>query len=297
MSSGHKHPRDPETGHSGPLYKHLKQYDTGATQRLQRLISNPTQDLATLQEIQTLIEVQGANPNIQGSGGMTPLMFIVGLPQDNTNSPFNIHLLQTFIFLMSRFDIDLSVANNNGDMLIHMAVKATRHVYFHFLLGNAFVRRNIDVLNSRGLSPLHIACENMVSVSIKHIKSLLKAGADPNAHTRFQGLTPLQVLIGRYSFREANMDDLAVILHAFFQCPATRLGYLDLKDHRGDTLLHYAVKYIHSANIINMLIENGEFRSLQVQNYDYQTPLQKARSAGNTEAIDAIQKYTAARRP
>jgi ankyrin repeat protein len=265
-----------------------------ATEEVIALLSRPIKSLEVIDEIKFCIEREGANPNSQNEDGITPLMYIGYLLSQptaiqNIPPPHDV-LLNTFAFFLSRPDIDMSIYDIWGRLLIHQVVLWENPNFLRILLDNISVRQNIDTPTLRmAFSPLHLAC-SFSHVPVENIQHLLDAGANSNLQCAEFGRTPLHWVLVCNNL-PSNIHRAVQILEIFFHCRDVRIGDPNLKDKWGKTLLHYAAGYMRSKRIVDMLLKNGEFRSIDVLDSFNNTPIKQAHMNKNTEAIQAIQSY------
>ena len=277
----------------------LHKYSASATAELQGLIYTISNGNFFPQKIKTLIINQRADPNItMRDNNMTLLIKLSIVGQNEVNgSVFGEDLFKLFSFLLKRPDININIPTTAGICVIHtVATMNDPRFLSHLLANNLDALRYINIFSflPHGKTALHYACDS-VTVPIKNIENLLLAGANPNIKSLQGGHTPLQCLMIAYRNINDNIlliNKLITTLKIFFENKNTRLGNLDLSDSNGCTLLHYAVQYIHSREVFNMILQKGEFNSINIHdNLMGVTPAQEAVTQNNTQAITEFWKY------
>lgn len=106
---------------------------------------------------------------------------------------------------------------------------------------------NVNVSNSEGFTPLHIAAMNGQS---DMMRLLLDAGAYPNVRTRQKGYTPLHLASQHQRVAAAR------ILTQSGECN------LNLQDLRGNSALHHAC-FSGNAKIVELLVKEGAIVDLR----------------------------------
>ena len=274
----------------GPVYT-----AEDATDQLSNIISTLTRDTFSPEVIEDLIIHRGANPNVRSKvDGLTLLLKLSLIGKNEVdNGIFHQNLLRTFIFLLRRPGIDVTVLASGGNMLITKVTGMEDPRFLSLLLENSEdARRGINALThpTRGMAAIHFSCES-TNIPIQNIHSLLMYGANPNMKCPQYGRTPLQYLMRAYGVGD-QINKLIAILNLFFRYPGTRLGDHNLRDNNGCTLLHYAANCIHSRVVIDMLLRKGESRSLNVRELiGGFSPMNEAIHVNNQEAITAIQMF------
>ena len=90
---------------------------------------------------------------------------VINVQDNDGNTPLHIackqHDLETAVYLTSRYQCDLDLVNNDHCLALHYAVSS----YFNKPYSLDFVKvvcgtTLLHMLNSKGMTPLHIACEN-----------------------------------------------------------------------------------------------------------------------------------------
>ena len=267
-----------------------------ATNRLSDIISTMSRANFPSEEIEELIANDGADPNVRDEGTGLTLLMKISTVQDFVLEidVLGDKLLRTFTFLLKRPGIDVNIAENGGERLIHLVIVMRDPRFLSLLLENsldACQSINTPFHPPEGKTPLHLACERR-SVPLENIQVLLAHGADPNLKCAVDGRTPLQYLMPAYAGRDADqINKVIAIIHEFFKNPNTRLGDPTLIDNYGQTLLHYAAGFIHSRRVCDMLLRRGEYKSIKIRNRMGYTPIEEAIRADNTGAIDAINGF------
>jgi hypothetical protein len=269
-----------------------------ATDRLSVIISTMSRANFSSEEIEELIANDGADPNVLSDRGITLLMRMSIIGQYETESVLRDNLLRTFTFLLNIPTINVKTVVGLGCVLIHLVAVMKDPIFLSLLLEKRqYSRLDINTLShsTQGKATLHFACGDS-NVSVENIQRLLMYGADPNMQCGENGRTPLQYLMVAYALCDEEVNKLIAILNAFFENPETRIGDPKLKDHFGQTLLHYAVRYRLPVVVINMLLRKGEYKSIGILEQNMgNTPMQVADRQGNTGAIEAMERFAAMR--
>jgi ankyrin repeat protein len=132
-----------------------------------------------------------------------------------------------------------------------------------------------------------------VNAPFKNTQILLWYGADPNAKCGEYGRTPLQQLMVTYFGHDDKLGKVIAIIHAFLESRrTTRFGDLNLRDKKGQTLLHYAAGRMQSREVIWLLMAAGEENSVNVRESHFGlTPIEEAERVNNHAAVRAIQSF------
>lgn len=120
------------------------------------------------------------------------------------------------------------------------------------------VTLNVNVSNSEGFTPLHIAAMNGQA---DMMRLLLDSGAYPNVRTRQKGLTPLHLACQHQRVAAAR------ILTQTGECN------LDLQDLRGNTALHHAC-FAGNAKLVELMVKEGA--TVDVRNSEGKRPVDDA---------------------
>ena len=263
------------------------------TEELKRLISNLSRDNFSPKVIEDLILNKRADPNVRDGQGWTLLLKIVMMGKDTIRCVFRDRLLRTFAFLLECPNVNVNIRLRGSVLLIHVVLMRDPRFLSLFLERRPDAREGINLPSDplRGKTPLHFACADTI-VPLQNIRRLLAYGANPNAKCAQYGRTPLQYLMLEYGGGEdGQIKKLIAILGEFFRCPATRLGDPNLCDKEGKTLLHYAVGYVSSSRVLDMLLERGEHKNILVQDNYGKSPMELAKSLGKVSAVKAMSAW------
>ena len=147
-------------------------------------------------------------------------------------------------WLLIEAGADIHAKNENSQTMLHGAAAASNAEIMKFLLSNGF-KDKINEKDSKGKTPLHIACEEVKGYTC--VRMLLDAGANPNMKTP-NGLTPLH-------YAGWKTEHIRLLLKAGADVDAT--------DDYGRTALIRAVEGVieHHSNsyydVMHLLLENG----------------------------------------
>jgi len=237
-------------------------------------------------EIASILLSAGADPNMIDNTGRSPVHHAVIWG--------NFDVLE--LFLENGGDINLK--DSEGQTVLHMLASAGNNGVLSWLLDFQIdSRRIIDLQDNNGQTALFFAAKFNKGQSCS---ILLENGADSLIRDRF-GRTALHVALASQSIESskiligAGVDmfaldsvgqtpfDLIMIGGVEFLSELMTPSLLSTKDNMGNTLLHRAVMYGASDNVILLLISNGADR--QARNASGESPLDIARGMGRETII------------
>lgn len=193
--------------------------------------------------------------NIQNSRGYTPLHSAISVNSNDT-----IHLL---LSLKPNF----TLITKTGDSVLHFAVKCCGVDVVQALVSNGCTKL-INTVNSKGLTPLHVAVRYQSAV----VKLLLEIdGIDINAMESVVNWTPLKLAVRYGSIHTVNL------------LLSDRRIKVNTLDHNGTNELHIAASD-GSPELIKLLIESGV--DVNAVSTKGQTPL--SNSISNTKEVMAL---------
>ncbi|XP_014229962.1 ankyrin-1-like [Trichogramma pretiosum] len=231
---------------------------------------------------------RGADPDLAGAGGLTPLHVIGkrrrdvdGLAElflevlDEVRKTVRIdarddwgwtplHWTMRFgnkdgASLLLRRGADVNLANNEGSTPLHISSKGYgRFDTTKMLLDNEECK--VDVRDKWGNTALHLALGHSQT---RVAKSLLRRDADPNAANE-EGETPLHVVCAMY-----RSNDL---LEMFFEVndDIRKIVRVDAKDKKGNTPLHLALR-LNNKKMAECLVKRGA--DINLANEEGSTPM------------------------
>eukprot|EP01098_Paradermamoeba_levis_P014738 TRINITY_DN7174_c0_g1_i2.p1 TRINITY_DN7174_c0_g1~~TRINITY_DN7174_c0_g1_i2.p1 ORF type:complete len:513 (-),score=129.91 TRINITY_DN7174_c0_g1_i2:57-1595(-) len=144
--------------------------------------------------------------------------------------------------------------DSSGDVPLHAAV-SSEDSNLEVIETLLKARTQINIQNFHGLTPLHQA---VLSRQIEKVKFLLKMGANPNLGNS-RDLSPLGVSLMK------KFDDITLVL-----LKSPDIDY-QKRDSSGNTLLHLAVHFGASLNVVKSLVQLGV--NLYAQNSKGMTPI------------------------
>ncbi|NBV28175.1 hypothetical protein EBS02_04035 [bacterium] len=183
----------------GHFFRNLSVSLQHSAREIKQKIANKLLILAlhynNLHMVNHLIKKQGANPNIQGPHGMTPLMEAIKGHDD-----------QMVKFLLS-VKADPDIQDHDGHTALHYAVDSQKNEYILKLLLEC--RADPDRANQCGRTALHAAVEKQHS---SLVKLLLQYGANPNlkddqGHTVIDDLPALKDLVVDAASKQIRTTD------------------------------------------------------------------------------------------
>jgi len=135
--------------------------------------------------------------------------------------------------------------------------------------------KKIDIRDSRGCTPFHVACTYK---QMEVITYLLTRGVDCNAATTYLGNTPLMIAL------DMGYEDLALFLIGY--------GKIDIKHQNnfGVTALHLASR-LRDPLIANYLIRKGAL--IEAQDVQGLTPLFHACIKDNMDVVKCLVQFGA----
>jgi ankyrin repeat protein len=275
-----------------------------------------------MSEFADLLIKNNANLEIRDSEGNTPLIeaFRAGLTgmaerlatagadlrvrDIQGNTPLHIAIAMDrldLVTLILRQDPDIHAKNVEGKSPFQIALTKTNapHIVWALLTGSSAAGRRIELNDDNGSSPLHIAVQQNVPLSMLGL--ILEQGGKINALDA-QGRTPLRLAVDMeawnttrflinngadiFSLAKDGQNPASVVLDKGL--PALRGFFngtaVNTWDVNGDTILHYAVRH-RSANgeTIRLLLDLGADKN--IRNHNGKNPLQMAREINRSADI------------
>ena len=176
--------------------------------------------------------------------------------------------------LLLKYPVDLSLNNDIGLAAIHVSALTGQEQMIQLLKAHA----NLDQLDANGNTAMHLA---VLGKNPGVLKALLNAGA--NIETRDAiGRTPLMVALQNHNNSEQAQKLYTELMRGKPQ--------LDARDTRGNTALHYAVKWADFATI-ELLVESGA--SLSTRNGKGLSAIQLAAEMGRKDVVESLEKHLA----
>ena len=210
--------------------------------------------------IEILTNDQSYIVNTQDSAGNTPLHNIACKVGDSN----------TVLYLVSHFNCDLNVINDDGCIPLHYVLSSNKlSLEVVLAVSNGCTLKYIQ--NKLGKTPLHIACENPEYHSMNKEKKilLLDAVSDKDGiNTQdCNGNTPLHVACQKlsYSYNQEGVLDTIVYLTSNFECN------LDLLNSDQCLPLHCALISCNSLELVKIL--SNKCTLMHMQNTSGMTPL------------------------
>jgi hypothetical protein len=279
---GDKRERSTESYHS----KHEK--SAAATEELDRYMSNVEVRGFSANVMVDLITSKGADPNYQRvSDGETPLQMLSVMGRDQMDGLLHDEVMKAFRVLIHIPNIDVTLVNKYGYMLIHTVVRMEDPAFLSMLLlENKASREHINSLDITGISALHIACGSSY-ISIQSIGELLDEGADPYLPSRAMGYAALF-----YAIKECGqagaLDRLNSILSIFIR---HGVDIARSRGRRGENVMHMVVMYAYDAGICRRVLNIAGSRVLDDRDSSGKTPFQKARDLNRYDVVRVIEGF------
>ena len=265
-----------------------------ATKKLQALINTIRSDNWVPDVVVDLIQNQGADPNVRcDTSGWTLLMWLCAIGKEEVGGNYHDQMLVLFRWLLDRHDIDVNVeVRGVGNVLLGEAASMRDPMFLQLVLMKGDAQRGINQkLLGDGFTPLLLACQDPVT-PIQNIRALIAHGAATNVQCTLYGRTPLHYVMMTYTGDNANGGKVVGILEEFFKYFEGRNAAARVRDNNGQTVLHYAARFVHSARVCELLLGLGGIGSVRARdNRRHLTPLDYARDAGNIEIATVIENY------
>ncbi len=143
-------------------------------------------------------------------------------------------------------DVDFSMCDESGNTLLHFAIRKADESAEHTSIANMLIKayklanKNIDQVNNKGNSPLHLAAEHGCAGMVA---SLIRTHADVK-RTNIDGITPLHLACTR----NGNVSVVEQLVRAGADVNAY--------DKVGCTPLFYAIA-AEKTDIVRFLLSNG----------------------------------------
>ncbi|CAB0044933.1 unnamed protein product [Trichogramma brassicae] len=258
------------------------------------IVDPPLQWALLLEQKDTaeLLLINGANPNLANTSGMTPLHAICQRKQDDnlinifyiTNNnlcqwvyanvfdkfgrtPLHLALARghkNVVETLLRYGADLNLANAQGLTPIRYMCNSNYHDFLANVLleisTNKYATTPIDTLDKYGNTALHVA---LIHNQMKVAEMLIRNGANPNLANE-EGLTPLHAICQR------KQDDNLINLFYMTNNNLCQRVYANVFDKFGRTPLHLALARGHK-NVVETLLRYGA--DLNLANAQGLTPI------------------------
>jgi hypothetical protein len=172
------------------------------------------------------------------------------------------------IYLFKYNAINKVLTNDDfGNYIIHVATKYYNKKVYNLIVA---MRPNVNVVNSDGDTPLHVAC---LHGKVDCLNELFKLGAEVDMQNN-KGMTPLMMAVQFHDnnpkksnpLNDFRLSPVAIMVKALLNKGAN----INTTNNKGETVLHIIIKHgqtsPHLSMMVRMLMENGVDVSIKDNN-------------------------------